>query len=100
MINRRAFLLAFVIAALTVSIVVPAPATAKPSFYLDLRLSSIRGLSDSAFASLVHWARSGKREPAVGDPSFGVAFELTRKALPAEEPDAQAILTFLRGGGR
>lgn len=98
--SRRGFLLAFIAAALAVSIVAPSPATAKPSFYLSLRLDSIRGLSDSAFASLVHWARSGKREPAVGDPAFSVAFELTRKASLAEEPDAQAVLTFLRGGGR
>lgn len=69
------------------------------SFKLWTTLDKMRYLSDSAFASLVHWARSGATSAKIGDPAWNVEFELTdHRGL--DEPDRQALLTFLRGGGR
>jgi hypothetical protein len=81
-----------------VSAATPMP-TATASFKLLTTLDKMRSLSDSAFANLVHWARSGAPSPKVGDPAWNVEFELAdHRGLDAA--DRQAMLSFLRGGGR
>lgn len=73
--------------------------TPTASFKLWTTLDKMRSLSDSAFASLVHWARGGATSPKVGAPAFNVEFELAdHRGL--DHADRQAMLTFLRGGGR
>jgi hypothetical protein len=74
-------------------------ATPTASFKLWTTLDKMQSLSGSAFASLVHWARNGATSPKVGDPAFSVEFELAdHRGL--DHADRQAMLTFLRGGGR
>jgi hypothetical protein len=85
------------VAALTLAIVLPAPAKPAASGFLGLVLMSTRNLSDSQFASLVHWARAGAASPKFSDPAYRVEFDILRTL---DEPDRHAMLVFLRGGGR
>ena len=94
---RRGSLLASVAAALTLAIIMPAPAKPAASGFLGLVLMSMRNLSNSQFASLVHWARAGAESPKFSDPAYRVEFDILRTL---DEPDRRAMLVFLRGGGR
>ncbi len=94
---RRGSLLASVAAVLTLAIIMPVPAKPAASGFLGLVLMNMRSLSDSQFASLVRWARAGAPSPKIGDPAFGVELDIVRTL---NEPDRQAMLVFLRGGGR
>jgi hypothetical protein len=77
----------------------PTPTPIRVSFKLESALRSMRYLSDAAFASLVHWARSGATTAKVGSPAWSVEFELSdHRGL--DQPDRQALLDFLRGGSR
>lgn len=94
---RRGSLLASVAAVVALAIIVPVPAKSAPSGFLSLTLMSMRSLSDSQFAALVHWARAGAASPRLGDPAYRVEADIVRTL---NEPDRQAMLVFLRGGGR
>lgn len=94
---RRGSLLASVAAALTLAVIMPAPAKPAASGFLGLVFMSMRNLSDSQFASLVHWARAGAESPKFSDPAYRVEFDILRTL---NEPDRRAMLVFLRGGGR
>jgi hypothetical protein len=96
---RRVALLLFAVAALMPAI---RPATAAPmtSIFLDSTLRSMYFLSDSQFASLVHWARAGAPSPTPGAPAFSVEFDIVDRRQMLKDAERQALLTFLRGGGR
>jgi hypothetical protein len=78
----------------------PTPTPRSASFHLSSTLRAMRSLSDSAFASLVYWARSGGSTAKAGDPAFSVEFDLSDSRVLMDKADKEAILVFLRGGGR
>ena len=94
---RRAFLLSSIAAALTLAILTPVPASPAASGFLTMTLRKMRSLTDSQFASLVHWARAGARSPKFSDPAYDVEFDIRNTLV---ERDQHAMLVFLRGGGR
>jgi hypothetical protein len=98
---RSAVLLLAVVAAL--AIVTPRPLAAAPSPALGRVLSSLRNLSNSQFDNVVRWARSGAPRPStLGKPSFQIPPEewVEVGILDLHAPDRQAVLDWLRGGGR
>ncbi len=97
---RRASLLWFVVAALMPAMIWPAAASPTTSAFVDSTLRTIYFLSDSQFASLVQWARSGAPSPTIGAPAYSVEFDIVDRRTMLRDNERQAILTYLRGGGR
>jgi hypothetical protein len=98
---RSAVLLFAIVVGL--AIVMPRPGAAAPSPALGQVLSSLRNLSDSQFYNVVHWARNGAPRPStLGKPSFQISPEdrVELGILDLHAPDRQAVLDWLRGGGR
>jgi hypothetical protein len=78
----------------------PAAAAPTTSAFLDSTLRSMYFLSDSQFASLVHWARAGAPSPTPGAAAYGVEFDIVDRRSLMKDAERQALLVFLRGGGR
>src|SRR5580693_7707602 len=98
---RPTALLLIVVAALAIAI--PRPAVAAPSPALVKALTSLKNLSDAQFDVVVRWARNGAPRPStLGRPSFQISPEdwVEVAILDLQTPDRQAVLDWLRGGGR